>query len=316
MKAWQFVETGEPLEIAEYPDPAPSAGQVVVDVKTCGLCHSDVSIQYNPLARRSLPIVPLILGHEIAGVVSSVGDDVTEWEPGDRVAVWSTPRTPSIPGFTRHGGYAEKHLAPASDLVAIPDGVEFAQASYTADAAMTAYAGVVRRGRVQEGDRVGIIGYGGLGQVGARIAHLKGATVYIADTKEASRDAAAANGFEHITADASEWRGQNLDLVVDYAGHDTTLVALESVRQFGGRVVQVGANKDDVIIRTSVMLRDRELLGSFGGLKDDLEAVLALVADGTLELDYTEIGFEEVNDGLVRLHDGDVTGRLVARIAT
>ena len=314
MRAWQFVETGEPLQLVELPDPVAGPGEVVVDVVTCGLCHSDCSIQYNPLARRSLPIVPITLGHEIAGMVAEVGEGVTEWTVGDRVAVWSTPRTPSIPGFTRHGGYAEKHLVPATDLVRIPEGVSFPMASYAADAAMTAYSGVVRRGQVQAGWKVGIIGYGGLGQVGARVAQLKGADVHIAETKAEAREIAAAEGFENVVEDAAAWRGQNFDLIVDYAGHDTTGPALESVRMFGGRVVQVGANKSDAVIATNALLRDRDLLGSFGGMKEDLAAVLDLMASGDVAPGYLEIPFEDVQEGLARLHRGEVTGRQVARV--
>lgn len=314
MRAWQFVETGEPLRLTEMPDPVPGPGEVVVDVVTCGLCHSDVTIQHNPLARRSLPIVPLVLGHEIAGVVAAVGQGV-EWHVGDRVAVWSTPRTPSIPGFTRHGGYAEKHLAPAADLVRLPDAVSFPYASYAADAAMTAYSGVVRRGGVRSGWKVGIVGYGGLGAVGARVAELQGARVHVAEPKEAARALAVSHGFTEVVPDAAAWAGQNFDLVVDYAGHDTTGPALDAVRPFGGRVVQVGANKGDATISTGGLLRDKDLLGSFGGLKEDLVAVLDLLASGDLAPEHVEIPFAEVDEGLARLHRGEVTGRQVARVA-
>ncbi|GAB2855131.1 hypothetical protein GCM10022221_63310 [Actinocorallia aurea] len=104
MEAWQFTDTGKPLELVEVPDPVPGAGEVVVDVRTSGLCHSDISIMQHPAAKQALPFTPLALGHEIAGVVSAVGPDVTEWKTGDRVGVWATPRTGTIPGYTRHGG--------------------------------------------------------------------------------------------------------------------------------------------------------------------------------------------------------------------
>lgn len=312
MLAWQFHTTGQPLRLVEVPEPIPAEGEVVIDVHTCGLCHSDATIQYNPVAFTSLPFTPLTLGHEIAGTVAELGPGVTQWKIGQRVAVWSTPRTQSIPGFTRQGGYAEKHLAPATDLVALPDEVSFSQGSYAADAAMTAYSGMVRRGGVQQGWKVGIIGYGGLGQVGARIAQLKGADVHVAETKAAAREAATTDGFTQIVGDVSQWQGQNFNLIVDYAGFDTTGVALNSVRPFGGRVVQVGANKGETTIGISGLLRDKDLLGSFGGLLDDLREVLNLMATGELDPAFTEIPFSDVEDGLVRLHHGEVTGRQVA----
>lgn len=314
MKAYQFTDTGKPLTLSEVPDPVPGAGEVVLDVRTCGLCHSDISIMHNEMAEASLPIVPLTLGHEIAGVISAVGEGVTDWAVGDRVGVWSTPREGSIPGFTRHGGYAEKHLAPTKDLVRIPDRLDFALSSYANDAGMTAYHGIVTRGGLQSGMKVGIIGIGGLGQTGARIGVLRGAEVHVAEPKKDVWPLAEELGAASVVADAEQWRGQDFDLIVDFAGFNTAERALEALK-FGGTAVQVGVGAPEATINTGVLLREKSLLGSFGGTKDDLAAVYELLASGELSPVVSEIAFSQINEGLERLHAGTVTGRLVTRIS-
>ena len=223
--------------------------------------------------------------------------------------------TDRLPGFTRHGGYAEKHLAPTKDLVRIPDGLDFALSSYANDAGMTAYHAIVTRGGLRSGMKVGVIGMGGLGQAGVRIGVLRGAVVHVAEPKKDVWSLAEELGATSLVVDAAEWRGQDFDLIVDFAGFDTAERALEALR-FGGTAVQVGVGAPEATINTGVLLRERSLLGSFGGTKDDLAAVYELLASGELSPAVSEIAFSELNEGLERLHAGTVTGRLVARISS
>lgn len=109
----------------------------------------------------------MTLGHEVCGVVAKLGPGVDTWHVGDRVALLSSP---GGPGFGRDGGYAAQVLAPVEELVAVPDRVSDAVAALATDAGITSYRAVLTRGRVQSGTRVGIIGLGGLGLIGAQIA--------------------------------------------------------------------------------------------------------------------------------------------------
>ncbi|MFI1465547.1 alcohol dehydrogenase catalytic domain-containing protein [Nocardia carnea] len=253
MKAWQFTEPHEPMVLVELPDPEPAAGEVVLDVCAAGLCHSDVDIlEGGPLLNR-LTQRPIVLGHEVSGVVTRVGVGVTKFAVGDRVAVYGQGYRIAPPGWEhesrrdgvglgRDGGFAERTTAWEYELTKIPDGLDFDQAASATDAGMTAYH-AIRVGAVAPGRRVGIIGLGGLGFTGARIAKILGAHVVAAETNAAIHGAAREAGIDEVVADSADLVGMELDAVIDYAGFGTTTAAaVEAVRP-GGRVVQVGLGK-------------------------------------------------------------------------
>jgi propanol-preferring alcohol dehydrogenase len=327
LKAWQFIDTNEPLQLNEVPDPTPGPGEVVVDVQAAGLCHSDVSTMIDAHAKAALAHLPITLGHEIAGIVSAVGPDVTAWSIGDRVGVCPTasaaaPGTdgPSsnevAPGYGRDGGFADKYLSAAFDLVRVPDELDITLGAVATDAGMTSYHALVVRGGLKAGMKVGIIGFGGLGQMAARVAVLKGADVHVAEMKEEVWPLAKSFGVTSTVADVTEWAGQGFDLIVDYAGFGTTTAgALKAVR-FDGTVVQVGLGKTaGVAIDTLDLVGNHvNLLGSVGGTKQDIEDLYALMARGELKPHTSEITFDQIPQGIEDLKNGKVTGRLIARI--
>ncbi|WOF22835.1 zinc-binding dehydrogenase [Microbacterium betulae] len=315
MKAWQFTKTHEPLVLAEVDEPTAAPGEVVVDIKAAGLCHSDVGL----LEDESFPLapgaqVPLTLGHEVAGVISEVGADVAEWRVGDRVGIALVGDR--VPGLGRDGGYSFRLTAPPEALVRIPDGVPFEQAAAGTDAGVTAYHAVVAAGQVVAGTKVGIIGLGGLGQIGARIAVLQGAEVYAAEVKEDVWGLGDQIGVKRVAADISAFADEQLDVIVDFAGFGTTTAAaIETVRP-DGRVVQVGMGRLQATISTqALIMRQITLVGVLGGTKDDLRGVYEVLATGRLDPAITTIAFDEIPDGLRRLSEGTVVGRLVAKIA-
>lgn len=134
MKAWQFVTENHPLELHDVPDPVPGPGELVLDVKGAGICHSDVGFLDGTLSGL-LPKRPITLGHEIAGVVSALGPGVTAFTVGQIVAI---PCDIPTPGTSMDGGFAEKVLTPARFVIPVPDGVAFDQAAAATDAGMTA----------------------------------------------------------------------------------------------------------------------------------------------------------------------------------
>ena len=197
------------------------------------------------------------------------------------------------------------------DLVRIPSQVDFPLAAAGTDAGRAPYRAVVVRGQVQAGERVGIVGLGGLGQVGARIAVLRGAEVYAADPKEDLWPMARDLGVTKVAKDISEF--SDLDLVVDFAGFgSTTAGAIKAVREFG-RVVQVGMGRLEATISTNeLILKQVTLLGSRSGTVDDIAAVYEMFASGQLTPTLEQISFEEIPEAIDRLRAGRVTGRLVA----
>lgn len=308
MRAWQFERAGKPISLNEIPEPSPGPGEVVVDVKAAGLCHSD--IMYMELGDGVMPFLPMTQGHENAGVISALGDGVTGWNIGDRVGVCSSGVRPPLGMFTP-GGFADKLVTDVPDLARVPDGLDFSLAALATDAGMTSYHAMAKAGGASEGMKVGVIGYGGLGQIGARVAVVRGARVHIAEPKQAVWELAKAAGVTDCVTDADAWAGQDFDLVVDYAGFDTTQKAINAVKR-GGKVVQVGLGESTFTIST-VSILGKTIVGSLGGTVQDIEEVFDLMLGGEIQPAYAEISFNEIGSGLEQLKNNQVTGRLVAR---
>ncbi len=315
MKAWQFTNTNEPLVLNEVAEPTAGPGEVILDIKSAGLCHSDVGAMTDPGWLALIPNRPITIGHEIAGVVTELGEGVTDVRIGDRVGVCPTASA-LAPGYGRDGGFTYKHRVLAGDLVPMPEGLSFDMAALGTDAGMTSYQAIVVRGGLKPGMKVGVIGLGGLGQIGARVAVVKGAEVHVAEINKDAWPLATEIGATSVVSDVSEWAGRGLDLIVDYAGFGTTTAGALKAVGFDGRVVQVGMGR----LETTLDIRDLilnkvQLLGSVGGTKEDVAAVYELIASGDLKPVIHTIAFEEIPEGLERLHRGEVSGRLVAHIA-
>ena len=310
MKAWQFTGVNKPLALNEVPEPTPSRGDVLIKTMAAGMCHSDIGVlEIEGFVPFPMPS-PITLGHEVAGVVEAVGDGVTQWKKGDRVAI-ALGAGPV--GFARDGGYAPKITAPADTLIALPDSVSFALGAIATDAGATAYHGVVSAGEVKKDDRVGIIGYGGLGQIGAQVATLLGAHVFVAEPKENLWPSITAAGAERVVADVSDLAAEKLDVIIDFAGFGTTTAAaIRTVRE-GGRVVQIGLGKTEATISTADLVSNRiTLIGSLSGTQDDVAGVISLFATGKIDMTTTEVGFDDIPGALERLAQGKAHGRLVA----
>ncbi|WP_440895097.1 zinc-binding dehydrogenase [Amphibacillus sp. Q70] len=315
MKGWQFVNTNEPLELVEKEDPKAEAGKVVIDTKVAGLCHSDVGVLRDPGWKALLGELPVIMGHEVAGVISEVGEGVTDYQVGDKVAVCPTGPSGMAPGYAYNGGFGSKVLAPAEDLVMIPDGVSFAEAAAGTDAGMTSYHATFTKGGVKEGMTVGMIGIGGLGQIALEAAIAKGATVYAIDTNPNARKLAEDLGAAGTYESVKEIEQFEPEVIIDFAGFDvTTREALESIG-FQGKIVLVGMGKLETTLNvTPWITKQVTIVGSNGGTKQDIIDIYELFASGQVKPKITEITFNEIPEGIQMLEDNKVTGRLVANM--
>ena len=217
MKGWQFTNTNEPLVLGEVAEPSPGPGEVVLEIKAAGLCHSDVGAMTDPSWLSVIPVRPIVIGHEVAGVVCALGEGVTNVHIGERYGVWPMGAA-GAPGYARDGGFTYLHRVAVADLVAVPEGLSFELAAMGTDAGMTSYHAVMTQGAVSSGDKVGIIGLGGLGQIGARVAVVCGAEVHVAEVNKAAWPLADNIGVTSVVADVAEWAGHDFDVIVDFAG--------------------------------------------------------------------------------------------------
>ena len=310
MTAWQWTGTGRPLTLATVPVPEPGPGEVLLRVRAAGMCHSDVGELDEPSWAANIHRCPITLGHEIAGDVVALGEDVTDVVVGDRCGVH--PLGVTVPGYGRDGGYAAFHVAPARDLVPLPEGLTYELGALGTDAGMTSHHAVAEVAGVRAGHRVGIIGLGGLGQIGARIAVLLGARVYAADPSPAARRLGEEVGATAVVADAAELAGLGLDAVIDFAGFTSTAQAAVSAIRVGGTVVMVGMGAHTSELVTADVIHQKAVIrGSSGGTRQDIEAVYRYLRDGRIVPVVERLTFDRVDEGIDRLRRGAVTGRLV-----
>ncbi|WP_331753328.1 zinc-binding dehydrogenase [Streptomyces anthocyanicus] len=316
MKAYRYECQGAPLRLMEVPDPVPEPGWVVVDVEAAGLCHSDVHVLDGTIKPSRRP--PFTLGHEVAGVVSAVGDGVREAAVGDRVAVAiiAHPQVQAhfAPGIGIDGGYAERLTVHGSTLVPVPDEVSTVHAAVATDSVVTAYHAVRTEAGARPGDVIAVVGLGGLGLNGVRSAALAGATVYGVDINPTTFTAAHRAGAKACFTEVTALAELSPDAVVDFAGvGSTTADAIDVVRR-QGRVVLVGLGSATTsfsggnLVRKSVQLR-----GSYGAGKEELHQVLDLIGQERIQPVVEEIAFSDLNEGLERVARGEVRGRLVTR---
>lgn len=307
MKAWQFIGVGSPLTLREVEVPDVGPGQVLIDIKASGLCHSDVGYLEGTITH--LPFVPITLGHEMSGVVSRVGPGVSEFTVGQRVAIPSTLETP---GNASDGGFAEYVVARQEHLIAIPDDVDHVHAALAMDAGMTSYH-AVRYGGTKQGTRIGIIGLGGLGFLGAQFALALGAEVYGVEINEDIWPRALGVGVAGVARSIGEFADKNLEVVIDFAGFGTTTAEAFEAIGHGGTVVQVGLGRTSATISTWALLsKELRYLGSAGGTFDDVRAALDLFSSGTVKPLLNTVSFEQIGEAIARLRRGQVDGRIVA----
>lgn len=315
MKAWQFVGTNQPLQLNEIPEPVVRPGTVVVDVKATGICHSDVSTMTDPNWMFMYPELPRTLGHETSGVISAVGEGMEHWKVGDRVGLAPVMSDGQALGYySWDGGWAPKLLATEDNLVKLPDEVSFELGAMATDAGLTAYHAMMAVGGAKAGMKVGVIGLGGLGYIGARVAVLSGAEVYAAEVSPQAQQLADEIGLKGVADSITAFKEVGLNLIVDYAGFGTTTAeAVDTLAEFG-KLVQVGMGRGQATINTTpLIINQLTIAGSKSGTKEDLAGIYELMRSGKLNPPANIISFDEIPGAVDKLHAGGVVGRFIAK---
>jgi propanol-preferring alcohol dehydrogenase len=269
MHAVRLTQLKSPLINDDIDEPATEPGSVVVEIRAAGICHSDAHYR----AGGGSVALPLTLGHEIAGVVA--GTD-------RRVALHYLHDDGRMLGKEVDGGYAERIVVPAANLVPIPDGVPFDAAAVMMCSTATAYH-ALRLASLRAGESVAIIGFGGLGASAVQLAKAMGAgDVFAVDRVREKLD--LARSFGAIPTALEDLR--DIDVALDFAGHPpTTLAALRSLRR-GGRIMIVAINLRELAIDPyrDVLASERHIIGVSDHTRAELVELLAMAAREQLDI--------------------------------
>ena len=332
MRAAVVHRHGEPEELvfeAAFADPTPAPGEVVIKVGACSLNYHDV------FTRRGMPGIkvpmPIIMGLDLAGEVAALGSGVEGWSLGDRVLVDPTDwEDGTLMGETRHGGLAEFCAVNARLLIRLDDRVSFADAAALPVAYGTAHRMMITNGRIAAGERVVVLGAsGGVGTCCVLLAKLAGCEVVACASSPAKLARLAEMGADHLVNYVEEdwvaWvRGHygrptrlraegGADVVVNFTGGDTWAKSLRALR-LGGRMLTCGATagydpKTDI---RYIWTYELDIKGSNGWRREDLTALLDLVAEGRLKPEIDSVlPLEEAPEGVRLLEDREVMGKVI-----
>lgn len=335
MKAAVLKEFGKPLEIEEKEIPVPGLGEVLVKVRASGLCVSDIHIQDGIIGTVRLPYTP---GHEMAGEIAAVGAGVTNVSVGDHVTAaidiicgqcryCRTGRTNLCRslvriGFERDGSHEEYCVIPAENAFKVADWVPFEQVTGLVDAVGCMYNAIKNQAKIKPGDRVLILGTGGLGMNAIQLAKVFGAEVYATSRQKEKNEislkmgADAAINTKEIDLFSEIQRltnGEMCDAVIDNIGIKSSINDALKLVCPGGKIIVTGYN--DPYFEADyqeVMKFEKEIIGMRGMTRQDLAEVIRLVETRKIvPYVYKTIPFEEINQGLAMLRDGSAKGRVV-----
>lgn len=337
MKAMVLKGYNQPMEWVEVETPRVGPDEILLKVKACGICQTDLKI-YRGEIPPPIVTLPHTPGHEVAGVAVDVGKDVRTVQKGDAgmlyIYVACRECEPCLTGnenlcpdlkrvgFELPGGYAEYVRVPAYAFCPFDERLPFEEMSILTDAVATSYHAIVALAKVRLGQTVLIVGAGGLGIHGVQIAKLAGARVIVADRKQEALDLARQFGADLLVdsdrgpaeAIREATKGRGVDAVIECVGSKETISwALPSLRK-GGKLVIVGyAPGQPFPLDTMAMhYNEWDIQGSRLCTKAELLQVIRLVEQGAIKpVISRRFPLEKANEALHALAQGGSVGRMV-----
>jgi len=338
MKAMVLREYNKPLVLEEVEMPRIGAREVLINVKACGVCASNV--KYVEGAYPDVLTLPHILGHEPVGEVVMVGPEVHDIVKGDRVCVYifipcgeclycgkgeenNCLRVNRI-GMEVSGAYAEYIKAPARNVFKIPQGVSYEEAAVLADAAATSFHAIREKAKVRVGDDVAIMGVGSLGINGVQIAKAAGCRVIAIDILPSKLEFAIKYGADETVDGRKEdiaarvralTGGKGVDSFVDFVGNaDSVRAGLHSLRR-AGKLVVVGHDPYhplQVKAFQELVMEEAEIIGSHASTRQELREILNLVQIGKLKpVIGARYPLAQANEAHKAIKGGEIFGRIV-----
>ena len=324
MKAMQLTARGAPLDYVDVAVPRPGPGEVLLEVRACGVCRTDLHIADGELARGKLPVVP---GHEIVGRVIENGPGAGRYAPGRRIGVpWlggtcgtcsycasgreNLCDAPRFTGYDRDGGYAQYAIADERFCFPLPDAYSDAAAAPLLCAGLIGYRSLVMAG---EGVRLGIYGFGAAAHIIAQVARHQGRQVF-AFTKPGDTE-----GQRFALELGAAWAGDStvkppepLDAAIIYAPAGPLVVSALAAVAKGGVVVCAGIHMSDIPSFPYELLWGERVIRSVANLtRRDGEEFLALAARVPVRTTTESFVLSRANEALARLRAGRITGAAV-----
>jgi propanol-preferring alcohol dehydrogenase len=291
MRALRLINFSHPLIATDVPEPIAGPDDVVVEVRAAGICHSDAHYRGG---RGVVPHLPLTMGHEIAGVVAARGADVTVPAIGARVAVHYLVSCGACDGCAhgeqfcvrgemvgkdRDGGHAEQVVVPARNAIAIPDHVADEHAAIMMCSTATAFH-ALRLAKLQRGESVAILGFGGLGVSCLQLARAMGASRIVAVDNVPEKLTAA----REMGADTGELK--DIDVAIDFAGVSSLCTTALRALNPGGRLMLVALNSRPIEFDPyrDVLAKERHLIGCSDHTCEELIELMDLASRGEIDL--------------------------------
>jgi uncharacterized zinc-type alcohol dehydrogenase-like protein len=331
-----------PLTPLTFERRAPREDDVSIDIKFCGVCHSDIHQARDEWGGATFPMVP---GHEVAGVVSAVGSKVTKFKVGDHVGVGcfvdsctqcatrNVDLEQYMPGLVQTyngvesdgvtptmGGYSEHMVVKEGYVLSIPDNLPLDAAAPLLCAGITLYS-PLHHWKAGPGKKVAIVGMGGLGHMGVKIAHAMGADVTVlsqslSKQEDGLRFGAAQYYATNDPATFEKLQGE-FDLIINTVGTDIDWNAYINLLKVDGTMVLIGVPEKPVPVAAFVLIGGRRsLAGSMIGSIKETQEMLDFCGKHDIVADIELIKIQDINDAYERVIKSDVRYRFVIDMAS
>lgn len=341
-RGYAATDASKPLAPFTFERREPNADDVAISIQYCGVCHSDIHTVRNEWKNAVYPIVP---GHEIVGVVTAVGSDVTKFKVGDKVGVGcfvdscvgcasrDLDNEQYMPGLVQtynsveadgktatQGGYSDHIVVKEGYVLSIPDNLPLDATAPLLCAGITLYS-PLRHWNAGPGKKVAILGMGGLGHMGVKIAHAMGADVTVLSHSLSKKEDGLKLGADHYyaTSDAETFTklAGSFDLIICTVGVAIDWNAYLGLLKVDGSMVIVGAPEDAIPVHAfSLIPGRRSLSGSMIGSIKETQEMLDFCGKHDIVSEIETIGIQEINEAYERVLKSDVRYRFVIDMAS
>jgi uncharacterized zinc-type alcohol dehydrogenase-like protein len=344
-KAYSAASATSPLASTTIPRREPTEHDVRIEILFCGICHSDLHQVRNEWSGVMPTVYPIVPGHEIVGRVTKVGSEVTKYKPGDLAAVGclvDSDRTcpnckagleqfcPNMIltyngpdkylGGVTYGGYSNSIVVDEQFVLRVPSNLELAAAAPLLCAGITTYS-PMRHWNVSKGQKVGVVGLGGLGHMAVKFAHAFGAHVVVFTTSPNKKDDALRLGADEVVisrnADEMKKHAYSFDFILDAVAADHDINAYISLLGRDGNITLVGAPEKPLAVAAFGLIFGRHSLSGspIGGIAETQE-MLDFCGEHNITSDVEVIPIQKVNEAYDRLLKSDVKYRFTIDMAS